>query len=91
MAIGVYMHPPSMTGEQYDEINRRLQAAGEQKPKGLLFHSCFGESGGLSVYDVWESQEDFEAFGSKLVPILAELGIDGGKPDVVPMYDMMIP
>jgi hypothetical protein len=79
-----------MTTEQYDEINRRLEAAGAGRPKGLLFHSCFGESGGLSVYDVWESQEDFEAFGTKLGPILSELGFEGGKPDIVPMYDMFI-
>jgi hypothetical protein len=91
MSIGVYLHPPSLTAEQYDEINRRLEAAGERRPKGLQFHSCFGESGSLSVYDVWESQQDFEAFGAKLMPILSDLGIDGGKPDVVPMYDMFIP
>jgi hypothetical protein len=26
------------------------------------------------VYDVWDSQEDFDAFGQTLMPILAELG-----------------
>jgi hypothetical protein len=38
------------------------------------------------VYDVWESQETFEAFGAKLMPILAELGIDVGQPAVMPVH-----
>jgi hypothetical protein len=90
MAIGIYFHPASMTTEQYDETIRRLDAAGAGKPKGRLFHSCFGESGGLSVYDVWESQEDFDAFGPMLMPILAEIGLDSGKPDIVPMHNMIV-
>jgi hypothetical protein len=28
------------------------------------------------VIDVWESQEAFDRFGEKLMPILQELGID---------------
>ena len=90
MSIGIYVHPASMTTEQYDDSIRRLEAAGAGKPKGRLFHSCFGESGGLSIYDVWESEADFNEFGKTLLPILTELGLDMGKPDVVPMHNMVI-
>jgi hypothetical protein len=90
MSIGVYFHPASLTTQQYDDAFARLERAGAGKPKGRLFHSCFGESGGLSVYEVWESQADFDAFGKTLMPILAETGIDAGTPDVVQMHNMVI-
>jgi len=38
------------------------------------------------VYDVWESPEQFQAFGATLMPILAELGIDPGEPAVMPIH-----
>ena len=90
MAIGIYFHPASMNAQQYDEAMRRLDAAGVGKPKGRIFHSCFGEGASLSVYDVWESQADFDAFGQKLMPILAEIGLDPGTPDIVPMHNMLM-
>jgi hypothetical protein len=41
------------------------------------------------VYDVWESQETFDAFGQTLMPILAELGVDVGAPDVMPAHNVV--
>jgi hypothetical protein len=90
MSIGIYFHPAAMKAQQYDETIRRLEAAGAGRPKGRLFHSCFGEGDSLSVYDVWESQADFETFGKTLMPILAEIGLDPGKPDIVPMHNMIL-
>ncbi|HTE86803.1 MAG TPA: hypothetical protein VK821_18975 [Dehalococcoidia bacterium] len=90
MSIGVYVHPASLTAQQYDDAFRRLEQAGAGKPKGRIFHSCFGESGGLSVYEAWESQADYDAFGKTLMPILAEIGIDPGTPDVVPMHNLVL-
>jgi hypothetical protein len=55
MAIAVYFHPKGMTMEQFEEAHRRLSEAGEANPAGRIHHSCFGEDGGLMVYDVWES------------------------------------
>ncbi|MBV8430152.1 MAG: hypothetical protein JO244_03255, partial [Solirubrobacterales bacterium] len=60
--------------------------AGFKDSHGRLHHSCFGEDGDLMVYDIWESQEAFQAFGAKLMPILAELGIDPGEPSVMPIH-----
>jgi hypothetical protein len=40
------------------------------------------------VYDVWDSQEDFDAFGQTLMPILGEMGIDPGQPDVMPVHNI---
>jgi hypothetical protein len=78
MAIAVYFHPKSMTLEKFEETHRRLDAVGQAQPAGRIHHSCFGEDGDLSVYDIWESPEAFQAFGSTLIPILGALGIDAG-------------
>ena len=88
MAIAVYFHPKGMTLQQFFDIHERLQATGVglREQHGRLHHSCFGEDGDLMVYDVWESQEAFEAFGTKLMPILAELGVDAGEPAVMPVH-----
>jgi hypothetical protein len=33
-------------------------------------------------FDIWESQEDFEAFGPTLMPILTGLGVEVAEPVV---------
>lgn len=86
MPIAAYFHPKSMTLEQFNEVHRRLTAAGAAEPKGRLHHSCFGEDGDLMVYDVWESPETFEAFGAILMPILGEVGVDPREPAVMPVH-----
>jgi hypothetical protein len=89
MAIGMYFNPESMSAEQYDEVIRRLEEAGAGRPKGRLHHSCFGPPDAVMVYDVWESQEAFDDFGQTLMPILKELGIDPGQPQVMPIHNMI--
>jgi hypothetical protein len=89
MAIGIYFHPESMSADQYDEVMRRLDAAGAANPAGRLHHSSFGAPESLSVYDVWDSQESFDKFGETLMPILGEIGLDPGQPDVVPVHNLV--
>ena len=89
MAIGVYFHPAAMTTSQYDEATKRLEAAGQGAPPGRLHHSCFGPEDQLMVYDVWDSQESFEEFGRTLMPILGQIGIDVGEPQVMPIHNML--
>lgn len=91
MAIAAYFQPKAMTYDQYLEIHRRLEAAGVGlgNQDGRLHHSCFGDDGSLAVYDIWESPEQFEAFGAKLQPILAEMGVEmSGPPAVMPVQFM---
>jgi hypothetical protein len=56
------------------------------KGRRLIHLSCFGDDGDLMVYQVWESPESFEAFGATLMPILAVVGIDPGKPDTMVLH-----
>jgi hypothetical protein len=89
MAIAIYFNPDGMSASKYDEVMKRLDAAGQGRPKGRTHHSTFGPEDRLMVYDVWDSQEDFDAFGKTLMPILAEIGIDVGQPDVMPVHNIV--
>lgn len=91
MAIGVYYSPVSLTTAKYNECLAELAKAGATNPAGRQYHACFGEDGSLMVYDVWESQAAFEAFGPTLMPVLQRLGIDPGQPMVANMVKVIVP
>ena len=89
MAIAMYFQPQAMSAAQYDEVIKRLDAAGHSKPKGRRHHCAFGPDDHLMVYDIWDSQEDFEAFGQILMPLLAEAGLESGQPDIMPVHNII--
>ena len=40
--------------------------------------------------EVWQSREQFEAFGERLMPILAAAGIDfAGPPEELPVHNLI--
>jgi hypothetical protein len=90
MAITVLFAPPAMDSRQYDEIIVRLKQAGTYPAPGLLSHVCFGTGNKLRVFDVWESQEAFQEFGKTLLPILHEIGIEVGPPEVSEVHNILI-
>jgi hypothetical protein len=89
MAIGMYFTPSSFTSEEYDEVISRLAAVGAAAPPGRLHHVALESGGQIQLFDVWDSAESFQAFGATLVPILAELGIDPGEPQVSPVHNLI--
>ena len=73
-------------------FSRRVEAgftAGQVSTDGgaLLLREVDGK---INVFDVWESQEAFEAFGATLMPILTELGVDPGTPAVMPAHNVIV-
>jgi hypothetical protein len=79
---------PTVTTEQYDETLRRLQESGGFPPDGLEYHVAFGSEGNFRVSEIWDSQEQFEAFGQRLMPILADVGIElAGEPEILEVYN----
>jgi hypothetical protein len=91
MAIGVYFSPAAMSAEKYDECMKSLRKAGASNPAGRTYHASFGPSDKLMVFDVWTSQAAFDKFGKTLMPILQQLGIDPGQPNVMPMHKVVLP
>ena len=46
-------------------------------------HVCFGPEDDIRVSEIWESREQFQAFGEKLQPALQEADIQlAGEPEV---------
>ena len=89
MALGFYFSPSGFTPENYDEVIRRLEQAGAGAPEGRSNHFALEADGEIQVFDVWESQEAFEAFGATLLPIMAELGADPGQPMVARVHNVI--
>jgi hypothetical protein len=87
--IAVYVRPESLTAEQYNKARKGLDDSGANLD-GRLHHSCFGEDGHLAVYEIWESQEKYEAFTKFLLPVLQEVGINisAGPPDITPVVNL---
>ena len=82
MAIVLVHEGSTVTRENYDKTVEKLtdgkskmESLSDWPVEGILMH-CAGEGpNGFRVVDVWESQEAVDAFGEKLGPILAEVGI----------------
>ena len=87
MAIGIYFQLKGMTTQKYGEAIKKLEAVGAGAPKGRIYHAAFGPADSLMVFDVWNSSQEFEAFGATLMPILSELGVDPGEPDITPIHN----
>jgi hypothetical protein len=90
MSILVRFAPTSpTTTDQYDETIRRLEEAGDFPPDGLEYHVCFLSDGNVRVSEIWESQARFDAFGERLMPILGDVGIDPGRPEILEIHNII--
>jgi hypothetical protein len=86
MSVLIRFAPASMTVEQYEEARRRLDEAGYWPPDGMEYHVCFGAGDKMRVSEIWDSQEQLAAFGERLQPVLADVGIDTGEPEIVEVH-----
>jgi hypothetical protein len=91
MAIGVYFAPAAMSAEKYDECIKALRKAGAGNPPGRSYHAAFGPKDKLMVFDIWTNQKAFDRFGKTLMPILQQLGIDPGQPNVMDVHKVLVP
>ena len=89
MSVLIRFAPASLTVEQYEEAVRRIQENGEWPPDGMELHVCFGSDGNLRVSEVWDSQEQLNAFGERLMPVLSEVGIEPGQPEVLDVHSVV--
>jgi hypothetical protein len=80
MALGLSFSPDFLSSEHYGACIKRLDDAGQGAPGGRLYQSALSSGEGLHAFDVWESQEAFEAFGQTVLPTLSELGVVPGLP-----------
>jgi hypothetical protein len=81
--------PDSVTTEKYDETIRRLEKSGDWLPEGLELHVAFEAGGKFRVSEIWDSQAQFDAFGKRLMPILEDVGIDPGVPEMLEIHNII--
>jgi hypothetical protein len=74
MSVLARFTPRSLTVQKYEEANRRLEESGDWPPEGMEYHVLFGPDDNLRVSEIWDSQEQFEAFGERLMPVLRTSG-----------------
>jgi hypothetical protein len=89
VSILIRFTPTSLTSQQYNESVRRLEGAGDWPPDGLDYHVCFGPDGNLRVSEIWDSREQLDAFGERLMPVLAEVGIEPGEPELLEIHNIV--
>ena len=81
---------PALTSEKYDETVRRLEALGNWPPEGLAYHVAFRSGGDFRVSEIWDSREQFDAFGKHLMPVLKDAGIElAGEPEMLEVHNII--
>jgi hypothetical protein len=92
MPIVVVVEGPGLSREQYEETVRmltggkvRLDLPSDWPVPGLLAHIAGQGANGWRVVDVWESEEAFQRFGEKLMPVLKQAGVQA-TPEVYPVH-----
>jgi hypothetical protein len=81
-----------LTREKYDETIKRLEgsAAGQWPPDGLAYHVAFSSGGRFRVSEIWDSREQFDAFGKRLMPVLTDCGVElDGEPEMVEVHNIV--
>lgn len=88
MSILVRHQPRNLTREKYDEVSRRMEEAGDWPPDGLDLHVLFGSEGSMRVSEIWDSEEQFQAFGERLFPVLSEVGVEADPPELLEVHEL---
>ncbi len=80
----------NVSTDQYDETIRRLEKSGDWLPEGLDFHVAFKSNGTLRVSEIWDSREELDSFGERLMPVLKDVGIElDGRPELVEIHNLI--
>ena len=88
MSVLVRYQPENLTREQYDEVSRRIQGMVSWPPEGCELHVMFGDEGSMRVSEIWSSEEQWRAFGERLMPVLDEVGVKHvGEPELFQVHE----
>ncbi len=81
---------PGMTAEKYDATMPSIEASGDFPPDGLELHVAFTSGDSFRVSEIWDSREQFETFGQRLMPILSAGGVElAGPPEIVEIHNIV--
>ena len=72
----------------YDAVSERLQAQ-DEPPAGLLVHTAGFTGHGFRIFEVWESQADFDRFVEQtLRPILEDIASPDAREPQITSYEL---
>ena len=85
MPVGMLAQLPGVNAEGYDSVMQHLEWDTKPKPDGFISHHAGPTANGWLVFDVWESQGDFERFAQeRLAPAMQ--GAFGEVPEMSPTF-----
>ena len=86
MPVGVTIELPDVDAGVYDKVMDALDWDNAEKPAGFISHYAGPVSGGWLVFDVWESQADFERFAGERLGSAMATAMGGEPPAIEPTF-----
>jgi hypothetical protein len=69
---------------------RVLQEAPSHRPAALAYHVAFRSEGNFRVSEIWDSREQFDVFGERLMPVLKDVGVElSGQPEMLEIHNII--
>ena len=73
--------------KNYDAISARIMA--QDAPGGMLVHAAGFTGNGFRIFEVWESQADFDRFVEQtLTPILQDIASPDAREPQITSYEL---
>jgi len=81
MAVGMLLAGEGVTKDAYAALTEKMfgnyPMREDQAPEGLIVHTAGETAEGWYIFDIWNSQEQFEQFmADRIGPAAAELGAE---------------
>jgi quinol monooxygenase YgiN len=82
MPCAIHICPDHMSKDDYEKVIGDLEKEGLHEPDGRLYHAAYGDDDNVDMFEVWRSQEDFDAHSDKLFAVLQGNGVNVESVDV---------
>jgi len=79
----------SSEGLQSSGTSSGFRRPGTSRQTGSITTCASARTEIYASAEIWDSREQFEAFGERLMPLLAEAGIDPGEPEVIEIHNII--
>jgi heme-degrading monooxygenase HmoA len=86
MAVGMLLQSGEFNQELYDSVMEHLEWDEKDLPEGFVSHYAGPTKNGWLVFDVWESQEDFERFLEQRLGQAINAATGGQPPSLEPQF-----
>lgn len=84
MPVAVHITPQKMSRQEYETMISDLESSGSP-PNGRLYHAAYGDES-VRMFEVWESEEQFNAHRDRMFSQLQAAGVDAGSVEVHPVH-----